>query len=590
MLKPNFAIYLGEEVETGFTGFVCQDNFFCLLETGEGLSKDEGRGILKKLTDDLEFAKIGALADFDSYFANHWKQSKLPTGFSFVALFLNDNLSFLKTINLGQIYLKRGNQFTKLISENNSASGYVQPNDLFILTTENMTNLLNENSNLQKIVVDKSPKQIVDDLSSIIPIDKSKGTIGLFISFAEEERAEELETETDYLPKQRIQVPLDFKKTAGKIVLKIKNFIQQQDRNKKLAFAAVAILFFLFISNIIGGYQKRSGAQKGRDIQTTRDLITEKLHQAEDVSGLNMQRAIVLINESKQDLANLKKEINDNNNKDIVFLQQLISSEELKILKKEEKTSQEYFDLSVENKKASGQKMSLNKDNAAILDPQGIIYTFSLSKKSIDKQSSSDIKEASLVGIDDRGTLFFNRKNAGIFQISSDGKIKKAIDNDTDWGNIVDMVLYDNNIYLLDKTKNQIYKYLVSENGFSQKNQYFKAGQGIDLSNANSLTIDGSVYISLASKVVKYTSGVADDFSNTFPDQDININKVFTNPDLTRVYQWDKAKGAIYVVSKTGDYEKQIKSAVLSKASDIGIFANNAYALVGAKIYTIDLN
>ncbi len=579
MLNPNFAIYIGEEQEAGFTGFICQNGLFCVLKVETGLSKEEGRIIQKKLAGGLEYTQVENLNDFESYLSDNWKNSGLPTGFSFAAILLKNNLAFLKTIDLGEIYLRRGSQFTKLIEGNNSASGYLEDSDLIILATKDIDRLLGESGDLKKIIASNDPKQMVDNLTSTISMDQSKGAIALFISFEKEMIGGADEELRDISGENK-----------NEILNKLKEFVAAQDKKRLMAFIVVTVLLLIFFWNIILGYQKRSSAQKEKKIQTTKELITEKLHQAEDVASLNLQRTIALINESKQDLANLKKEINDNGNKDIVFLDKLIKNEELKILKEEEKASQEYFDLSVEDKKASGQKMFLQKDSVAILDPSGAVYILSLSKKSINKKTSVDIRGAFSVGLNEEGIAFFYKKNDGIFQISSDNKTKKIIDNDSDWGNIIDMVLYNGNVYLLDKGKNQIYKYLASENGFSQKGQYFKTGGEVDLNNATSFAIDASVYISLSNKIVKYTSGVADEFSNTFPGQDINIIKVITNADLEKVFGWDKSRGVIYTLSKSGDYERQIKSSVLAKASDVVVFENNAYALVGPKIYKINLD
>src|SRR5437867_2230096 len=119
MLKPNFAIYIGEEKEDGFSGFICQNELFCLLKIEEGLNKEEGRVVLKKLADGLEYANLKSLGEFEAYLADNWKTNNLPAGLSFAAVFLTSDLAWLKTATSGEIYLKRAGQMAKLIEGDN---------------------------------------------------------------------------------------------------------------------------------------------------------------------------------------------------------------------------------------------------------------------------------------------------------------------------------------------------------------------------------------------------------------------------------------------------------------------------------------
>jgi exopolysaccharide biosynthesis predicted pyruvyltransferase EpsI len=62
-------------------------------------------------------------------------------------------------------------------------------------------------------------------------------------------------------------------------------------------------------------------------------------------------------------------------------------------------------------------------------------------------------------------------------------------------GRIGDLAIYNGNIYLLDKGKNKIYKYLAGEEEFSNKIDYLKSGESTVLKEATSLAIDSSIYI-----------------------------------------------------------------------------------------------
>ena len=205
----------------------------------------------------------------------------------------------------------------------------------------------------------------------------------------------------------------------------------------------------------------------------------------------------------------------------------------------------------------------------------------------MNKNQLSEIKSANLVaGYEEEG--FFYAKGSGVYRIDSDGKLKKIVDNDKDWGEIIDIYTYNGNIYLLDKGKDEVWKYLRGEDSYGNKSSYFESGQAIDFSSINSLAIDGSLYLAGNSIIIKYTSGLRDGFKVDLPESKPNFDKVFTSKDLEKIYLWDKSKGTIYVLGKTGEYIEQVNSDILSKGNDFVVYKEEIYMLVGSKIYKIE--
>jgi hypothetical protein len=150
------------------------------------------------------------------------------------------------------------------------------------------------------------------------------------------------------------------------------------------------------------------------------------------------------------------------------------------------------------------------------------------------------------------------------------------------------MGIFNGNIYLLDRGKDEIWKYMSVESGFGSKSPYFESGQSIDLSQVNSLTIDGSVYLAGDSIMVKYTSGLRDEFKINLPDGNVNMTRIFTGKDLAKVYSWDKGKGTVYIMGKNGDYQEQVNSKILSTGTDFVVYKDFIYVLQGSKIYKIE--
>jgi len=64
MFNKNYSIYLGEEKDNSFSGFIIENNLILVIKVDEGLSGEEGRGILKDITEDLKNENINTLDDF----------------------------------------------------------------------------------------------------------------------------------------------------------------------------------------------------------------------------------------------------------------------------------------------------------------------------------------------------------------------------------------------------------------------------------------------------------------------------------------------------------------------------------------------
>ncbi len=596
MWQSQFAVYLGQENEAGFFGFIVapsdserENNFFLVLEAKTGLDKESGRQTLSAIKEKLLSWKINSLVDLEEFIAHQIKEENLPTGISLAAGYITDRVIYLKTVGEGKVFIKRGANFEKIIDGDKTASGYLKEGDFFIFTTNRFLQLFGEEKELKKVFDHKTPHQIIEDLSLQVKVSDDQGAIALFVKLnAEEDLLDEEKTE-----KSIVSQPMVLERGRSFINNLYQKWQQSRltDDKKKTFTVIIAFILILVLFWSVGlGLTRRQESELNKKINRSQELITQKLEQAEEVAFFNLGRSQALIKEAQEELANLKKTVGSKKEDKIKEIEKMIKSQENKILKKEEKEGKEFFDLTIDNEKAEGDILYLDKENLIILDrKQGNIYRVSLLKKSIDKISHSQIKLAQLIaGYQEK--IFFLVNGEGIYQVTGESKPKIIIkDDENSLGKIIDLWVYNGNIYLLDTEKDEIDKYLAAEDGYGSKSNYFKPGQGVDLSEANSLAIDGSIYIGFKDYLIKYTAGVGDDFKTSFPEKNININKIYTSKDLEKVYAWDKKKGVIYILSKNGSYERQIKSSILLKGTDLVVFENAAYVVIGEKIYQISL-
>ncbi len=581
MFKQEIGFYLGREKPDGFSGFVNENNLFLAVEIEAGITPDKGRELTAFIKEKISTIMIENLQQFDSFISSLIKEKNLPTGFFLSAGYLKGKIFYLKTIGQGRVYIRRKNKLALLIKNDETASGYIEENDIFVFTFDKFMELLGEESGLNKKFDHRPISEIIDEITPDLLLKDDQGTAALFLQLKKIE--EEEKPVNDFFEKPEKKV----------FAFNLKDFYQRFGQQKTLTFMTVFVLFLILIWSVGLGYQRRTQETAQEKIRLTKDLISQKLDKAEEVAFLNMPSALSLITDSKGEVSKLKKEIRlrpdsiGTTARQVGELEKMITDSENKILKKEEKKYSEFFDLTIDDKNAKGDKFYLNKDELLILDKDnGILFNLSLDKKSLDKDQFNTIKRSNLIASYENKKYFFV-EGVGVYQII-DGKAKKVIENDKDWGKIIYLAVFNGNIYLLDQGKDEVWKYLSTESGFGGKNSYFQSGQSIDLSQINSLAIDGSIYLAGDSVMIKYTSGLRDGFKINLPDDKVNIKKIFTSKNLEKVYGWDKDKSTVYVMGKNGDYQEQVNSTILSQASDIIVYKNSIYILQGSKIYKIE--
>ncbi|OGE31071.1 hypothetical protein A2631_05325 [Candidatus Daviesbacteria bacterium RIFCSPHIGHO2_01_FULL_44_29] len=160
-----------------------------------------------------------------------------------------------------------------------------------------------------------------------------------------------------------------------------------------------------------------------------------------------------------------------------------------------------------------------------------------------------------------------------------------VIKPDPDWGKIKDIVAFAGNIYLLDSIKNQIWKYLPTVSGYSEKYTYLTDGVVPVFLGAQSMQIDGSVWVSMpGGEVLKFTSGNPDFFSFSKIDTSKgNIGRntdIFVSDDTDNFYLLDKDNSRIVILKKNGEYISQLLGEKFKTAEDFVVLEKSKRILL----------
>ena len=586
-LQLQFSEFVSKEIVGTFIGKSTNDKYFFILILDE-FTTENGEKIINNFNRELDQRQINKLTDLDGILTELIKINNLPLGFTLVCGYVQDGLLWLKTNGDGVVILRRGKICDELISGDNSASGYLENHDRLIITNKTLFNKITL-AQIARLAVEKNTGVLLSELKLNDEKEPLKGVITLIIDV--EKKVNEIITTTE------LEKPQFEKRESSQLVnnpnisigQKINSLLQLIKTPKKtITFAILAILFLVFFWSVGLGVKRRADENNKKIIISVEKNVSDKLTAAEEAAFLDLPKAQQLLDEAKKEtvvLSNLPK----NYQQSIINIQNKIKNTEEKIMKKEEKTTEEFYDLKLEEESAQAKKMVLDKETALLYDQKNSkVYRLSLTKKKIEKFGTEPVGSVNQIFLYDETMLLFS-PTSGVYKSNSEGVFKKVIEKDKDWGSIRGLSVYNGNIYLLDSEKDEIYKYLVAEGGYSDKNSYFGTGEATDLKDALNLMIDSAVYIGFPDFIVKYKSGVREEFKTSYPDSNVKLEKIYTDINLQKIYGWDKKNGVIYVLGKNGTYERQIGAPILKTATDFVVFQNDAYILKGNLIYKMNV-
>lgn len=681
MFQANTSVFVGKDRNSGFRDHIAEDGFFFMFEVEDGMTKTEGHAFMKdvKRRKD-EKGDIRSLGDLEVWINGLASIKSIPAHFSIACGAQVDDILYLQTIGLGEIHLRRGKDFVRLIHGEKSASGYIKEGDMFVFTTSTFRAMVEEEEALIEPMDKNEPPELVSALEEYYDKKDDKGSSSIFAQFSmndvpakttkkavkKEDQAEEMgfssdeeldsddinhkpnyhsravqstEVEEDAeaveagalggaaagaataagvgvaaeasavagvgagIPR-RTGLPVmempggerDSLDVAGGGVPK-KNFFSKlkftlpesklsKKTSRLIMISVLVVLGGIIIWSVVLGNQRRVAAQAQKRIQATEMEIDKKTARADEQAFLNLDESTALLAQAKKEVSELEKEIGPSYAADIRRMNKKISDKENEITHKDEKEPEEFYDLALEEKNATGNVMYLEKENIAILDTENkTIYNLSAEKKSITKSKNDILSDATKIGMV-KGVLFAFVPGKGMYEFTDDTKTKKVIDADKEWGDIKDLGFFAGNIYMLDGGKQDILKYTLIADGYAPKTSYFK-GDKPDLTDALSMKIDSSVYVASVNDILKFTSGEADDFKVSFPTTKVDIQSIYTDENAAKVYAWDKTNATVYVLAKNGTYEKQIKASILAKASDVIAYKDDILVLAGSKIYKL---
>ena len=479
----------------------------------------------------------------------------------------------LATRGSGEVYLIRNGKVVKLLSGDHHAVGDARREDVFVLGTANFFAGMKDVSGELSRIESDNLQEFVTDLSHRLQHVNQTGVAALLIRFTPS--AQNAHQKSPATEKNEQQ-------SARKLI----SISGLKSRRRMISLFGLAVVLAILLWSVVFGYERRRHDKAVAQIAEGKTHITEIMKQAEDAAFLDPTQAQSYINEAQAKYEELKDLYGEKEAVELQELHDFITAKQGEITHSTWRDAEEYYDLTLDTQDARGEQITLADGYAYVLDTKrGAIYALHLEKKSLQTYTNDIIREARIVFAYNQRIFFLSAK--GLYEMETQSKAEQIIAADPEWGTIVSAAMFNGNIYLLDSTSGQIYKYVPVEQGFSAKQSYFKESS---LSGGQmDMAIDGAVYISSDTRIKKYIGGEPQDFDGAMPADDANVTRLLTDPDAERVYVWDKARSGIYVYQTSGAFMEQVYSEILGKAESVIVFDQVAYVVSGSVIYQVPL-
>lgn len=533
------------------------------------------------------------------------------------------------TIGESKLLFRRGNNLVELLSGKKETietiSGFVAEEDLLILCSAGFTKLVE----LQTVLVNLDHKPLSEVVEALSPIvlgspDNSLAA-AFFVQFTRTiEAAEKEEISIEAVSKPikenlKAKAPLPIlgavKTFLAKIFLPLltkitvpswsKTLPQEgklsfyQSRSKKTILTVAILLLALLLTSVVLGIRKKQSEKEHQIFSKTYEESKAKTEEGKAIIDLNPTLARNLLFNSKQEVEATKKELKNKNSSDYKTLLALDKQidELLSSISRVYKISQPdlFYDLTLVKDKAVGSRFSLYKTNLAILDStNNSVYSLQTDNKSIDVVGGGQgLGQPLFVGTQTDKIHIFS-STVGVVEINVKSKVTKTVvKSDKDWGEIISLVDFAGNIYLLDAKKGQVIKYMVTEEGFSSAKNYLRPDVAPDFSQAMAMTIDGSVWVlNKNGSITKFTQGRPDNFNISGLDINFSSPKtIFTYDQAKNIYVLDSGNNRVVVLAKTGDYVAQYQWSGMGQVTDLVVNEDlgKILLLAGNKIYSINL-
>lgn len=245
----------------------------------------------------------------------------------------------------------------------------------------------------------------------------------------------------------------------------------------------------------------------------------------------------------------------------------------------------EVLDLSLVRDGLTGDKITILEGKLYVLDSisDRLVRVDPVKKSGVVIAGKDVLGDAKLTASYPGKTEIFSDKGIIECSVPSD-QCSVKMKFDSEWGEVRDMSMFAGNIYLL--TDKKIWRHQTAESGFGNKQSW------AEVNAADSLAIDGNVWVVRGGELLKYIRGNKENFAVSGLDKSLGSRlKIYTNDESEKLYILDLDNARLVALKKTGEYLSQYLNSGLGKTTGVVVDEkqNKGYFVSGSKILQIEL-
>ena len=555
------AIFLGKNSENSVTFFIAQHQVYIIGEVVGKNASEQSKAVSEKIRSELLYSTISSSSVLVELIEKAVARAQ-GVSVSWSALSLSQDTSYVAT-NMGSVLMYDTSTLYCACSQNEHKHGPIKPDTTFFLTTPPLTKILTTIETHLKNA--PHPKLVTDALYENIPEDQQVGTACIVI-YVEEDVPTSPQIEPEEGPaKARFSIqPRHLKGALSLIVFAVLIFIVgnfvfgmiETKRNASINLAITTIGKGVDALSTGSAKDPQKLAREITDLETQLKQLTSKKLSSTQASSVQVLHA--KIKDAKGTVGNVQ-----------------VSKEEL------------FFDIRLIHKDAQISVMTITNSTAVILDKKrNKIYTLELAAKNKNEFTPKTGTTPLFASLVQDSVVYIDIKN-GIYK-ETDGSFEKIVSKE-DWGSLKGLETFNSNIYALDTTRDEIYKYTPVESGYSSKISYFQPGSAIDLARAKQIVIDYYVYLLTNDSLYKFNGGAREDLSISEKIQLSDVRAIYTDSDSSFLYLLDPVHTRVIVLDKKGATIRSIFNPLLKNVQYFGVYKDTRLIFLhNNKLYMLD--
>jgi len=505
-----------------------------------------------------------------------------PKELCLLALIIWKKVVYLGIWSEGRILLcRQGKVGTLLIGERNKAkvaSGLVEKNDLFFLATadffdkipEGMVTASLTSSNLETIVENLAP--------AVYAKEKQGGLAAAALKIVAKPSADSV--------KKKLPASVKFN-LAGKYFAAVKKNISglvSKVLPKTSALTVAGGFLILLVFSVVFGWKKRIKQQKLARIARLSSSVEQKLETAAAIRNLDPEESLKLIGETKEAI----KELSQIDSAKARSYQDRVDALALGLGEKAVEPRL-YYDLNLVGEGINTKTSFSDGKKLLLLDGDGKrLIQINLDKKSGEFVAGGEkLSEGKLVAFAGERIYLIGGETISWLKNDEFQKIMELDEKDQ----IVGADTWLGGLYLLDKNKEQIWKYPAVSAGLGSRRSWLKTKINFSFSRVVDMAIDGHIWLLLENgRIYKFLSGRPDKFDQQLPSGIGKAKFLAVAQDAEIIAFWDEDKKTVWIFNKDGGFLARVPVKLDDvRGLILALEGDKVYLLTKDKIYQASL-